>query len=280
MEDKRLLTAGEFAKIAGVTKHTLFHYDDIGLFCPVKKGANEYRYYSIAQMEVMDVICTLKDLDMPLSEIKQYMDKRSPKILMELLDKEQQIVEEKQKRLKRTKGWILKKRSLIQNVDVTDMESIIVEEKAKIFLAAVNIDSADEKVWAMETARLMDTCSALGIKSEYGIGYSQSMENIYSRIYNKYISAYVITEKSVKGTISRERPAGTYLKAYHRGIWQELDVTYDRMAMFAEANGLELYGDSYEDYLLDGLTQKSEEDYIMSVSCRCRPKKNQPDSIS
>ena len=27
-------TTGEFAKILGVKKHTLFHYDEIGLFSP------------------------------------------------------------------------------------------------------------------------------------------------------------------------------------------------------------------------------------------------------
>ena len=61
----------------GVTKHTLFHYDEIGLFRPEKKGENGYRYYSMAQIEVFDVIYTLKDLDMPLSEIREYLDRRS-----------------------------------------------------------------------------------------------------------------------------------------------------------------------------------------------------------
>ena len=28
------LTTGEFAKLAGVSKHTLFHYDKIGLLSP------------------------------------------------------------------------------------------------------------------------------------------------------------------------------------------------------------------------------------------------------
>ena len=32
-EDKRY-SIGEFAKINGVTKHTLIHYDDIGLLTP------------------------------------------------------------------------------------------------------------------------------------------------------------------------------------------------------------------------------------------------------
>ncbi|MFR8179622.1 MAG: MerR family DNA-binding transcriptional regulator [Dorea sp.] len=32
MERKDYLTTGELTQLMGITKHTLFHYDDIGLF--------------------------------------------------------------------------------------------------------------------------------------------------------------------------------------------------------------------------------------------------------
>ena len=38
------MTTGEFAKLMKISKHTLFHYDDIGLFCPEILGENGYRY--------------------------------------------------------------------------------------------------------------------------------------------------------------------------------------------------------------------------------------------
>ena len=42
MEKKSELyfTTGEFARILGVRKHTLFHYDEIGLFSPALKEEN------------------------------------------------------------------------------------------------------------------------------------------------------------------------------------------------------------------------------------------------
>ena len=40
---------------------------------------NEYRYYSIYQMEVFDTIIILKEMGMPLNEIKKFMDHRSLK---------------------------------------------------------------------------------------------------------------------------------------------------------------------------------------------------------
>lgn len=272
MEKERLFTAGEFAKITGVTKHTLFHYDEIGLFCPVRKGKNNYRYYSATQLEVFDVIRTMKDLDMPLQEIKQYLDERNPEKLKFLLSRELQIIEEKQKHLNRTKKWITKKNELLRQASEIDVQNISIEEKPISYMIWVNVDSDDEKVWAVETGKLVNICCALGIKSEYGIGYTQSIENVKQHIYNQYKSAYVVMDKNVRGVMCTERPAGTYVTAYHQGIWQEVAKTYDRMLSFAQENKLELYGDAYEDYLQDGLTEKSEETYIMRVSCLCRKK--------
>ena len=54
------LTTGEFATLVGVTKHTLFHYDKIGIFSPELKRSNEYRYYHIFQVETFYVITSLK----------------------------------------------------------------------------------------------------------------------------------------------------------------------------------------------------------------------------
>ena len=50
MDRHEYMTTGEFASAMGVSKDTLFHYDDIGLFCPEKVSGNGYRYYSIYQM--------------------------------------------------------------------------------------------------------------------------------------------------------------------------------------------------------------------------------------
>ena len=87
MNNERYITTGEFAKLTGVTKHTLFYYDKIGLFSPEIKKENGYRLYSFEQLEVFDVIQILRELDMPLEEIREYMDHRSPGRLLKLFRK-------------------------------------------------------------------------------------------------------------------------------------------------------------------------------------------------
>ena len=48
MNQERYIKTGEFAKLVGVTKHTLFYYDKIGLFSPEIKLENGYRFYSFS----------------------------------------------------------------------------------------------------------------------------------------------------------------------------------------------------------------------------------------
>ncbi len=49
MREEMLFTTGQFAKMHHLNKRTLHYYDEIGLFSPVKKGDNEYRYYTYMQ---------------------------------------------------------------------------------------------------------------------------------------------------------------------------------------------------------------------------------------
>lgn len=266
MENERLLTAGEFAGITGVTKHTLFHYDDIGLFCPEKKDTKGYRYYSFAQLEVFDVIAALKDLDMPLREIKKYMDERSPDKLLKLLEKESLIALEKEKRLRSTRDWIVKKKKIIREAMAVDTNRIYMREAAPSCAAAVRLNQGDERTWAMDTGRLIEVCKALGIRGTYGIGYRQPLAGVIERGPNNYELAYVVTDKKLPAQVCCLIPGGTYLTGYHRGLWQELPVTYEKMFAFAREKGIRLSDDCYVDSLLNELTQKSENEHTIRVS--------------
>ena len=75
-------TTGEFAKLCGVKKHTLFHYDEQGVFSPDIVRENGYRYYSLMQYDLFSIIADLRELGMPLKKIKAYLDARSPQNLL------------------------------------------------------------------------------------------------------------------------------------------------------------------------------------------------------
>lgn len=270
MKIEKLLTAGEFAKMTGVTKHTLFHYDKIGLFSPEIKGKNGYRYYTLEQLDVFDVIITLKELDMPLAEIKVYMENRTPRSLERLLDKELEIISARIERLKRASEWTRRKRRQIREAGMTDYSSVGISEVPELYLIARELYEEDDKTWAMAVGDLLYECNTAGIRSVYGVGYKQKLDLLQRGIYDAYFAAYVLLEKKPpRGWKYEVRPGGCYLTAYHRGHWKEIGEAYERMFAYAGEYGLQLEGESYEDSILDGLTQEREEEYVTRISCRC-----------
>lgn len=100
------LTTGEFAKVCQVNKQTLFHYDQVGILRPEITGANGYRYYSYLQLDTFNAISMLKALDMPLAEIKEFLNKRSPEKFLKLLKEQSNTVDAKISELQWLKRFI------------------------------------------------------------------------------------------------------------------------------------------------------------------------------
>jgi DNA-binding transcriptional MerR regulator len=66
-----MLTIGQMARSHGLTTKTLRHYDSIGLFTPALTGReNGYRYYRPEQIVTLGRIVWLKQLGMPLEDIR------------------------------------------------------------------------------------------------------------------------------------------------------------------------------------------------------------------
>lgn len=150
MDKKIYLTTGEFAKLAGVTKHTLFYYDEIGLFSPeIKNEANGYRYYSVSQLEVLDVIYILRELNMPLNEIQSYMDSRTPEQFLTLFQKEEKLLQKKIHELKTLKQLMRTKRQFIEKHFQKDIHTITVCAEPESYLIQSSVaESMDDQVWA------------------------------------------------------------------------------------------------------------------------------------
>lgn len=74
-EDQKLLTIGEVAKIIGITRRIILHYEECGLIRPdVKNGPTGNRYYTIDTVTQIRTIRLFQDLGLSLDEIGRYFD--------------------------------------------------------------------------------------------------------------------------------------------------------------------------------------------------------------
>lgn len=259
-------TTGEFALLCGVTKHTLFHYDDIGIFSPELKTANGYRYYSLTQIYVFSVISILKELNMPLCDIKAYLDRRSPAELVKLLESEAVLIDGLMLRLERMKVLIRKKAELTRSAALLDLESVSLEPQPSGLLLCTAATKTDERSIAFsirEHVRLMDEHD---IYSVHAIGGMIPLENARAGDYGGYSCFYTPLDSQPPDVPVTEKAAGNYLTAYHRGSYEAAGEAYLRMLDFAQKHSLSLVGSFYEDALLDELSTQRSEDQVIKMS--------------
>ncbi len=263
---KAAFTTGEFARLCGVSKHTLFHYDEIGVFSPEIKKANGYRYYSSAQLDVFSVITMLKELDMPLSQIKAYLQQRSPKEFVALLKREEQEITQKMEQLKRIRGFVRQKVKITQSALQVIPGKIQKEECQEEFLVVSAPPGKDEKSMALCISQHVLFCKQNGIFSPYAIGGLKRTQQVTCGHWEAYHCFYTrIFHK--KGHLPLQiKPAGFYLTIYHQGGFDSARSAYQQLLDYAKQNNYSLGEYFYEDVLLDELTVQGYDNYLLKLS--------------
>jgi DNA-binding transcriptional MerR regulator len=77
-------TIKQLADLAGVSRRTLHHYDQIGLLKPAEKGANRYRYYDDQDALCLQQILFYRELGLSLDEIREILDQPDFNLLQAL----------------------------------------------------------------------------------------------------------------------------------------------------------------------------------------------------
>ena len=102
MDKKGLLPIGEVSRLFHVSGSTLRHYENIGLLAPEYIAPDSgYRYYSMEQFEAPNTIRYLRALDMPLSEIADFLKNRDVGRIEEKLMQQKRAILKKRRELER-----------------------------------------------------------------------------------------------------------------------------------------------------------------------------------
>lgn len=266
-QKKTGITTGAFARLCGVSKHTLFHYDEIGIFSPALRGENGYRYYAPAQIEVFHVISALKELGMSLGEIRAYLNRRSPEELLALLEREQAAVARKLAQLEHIRRLMGQKAELTRRAMALTPGRVEVEKQPeRWYVVTPGEGITDQEKFAHVMARHLEYCGAHGVDSPYALGALMPTESARRGDWDGYVSCYTQVDQPLEGVKLFTAPAGSYLVYCHAGSFDTVREGYRRLLSYGEKRGLTLGKWILEDVLLDELCCNGYDQYLLKLS--------------
>ncbi len=267
MSTKNLLNISDFAKIAGVSRQTLIYYDRIGLFSPVAVADNKYRMYSHNQVDNISIITILQDLGVPLKKIKEILADISVETTKKTLNYQLSAITQKIEKLNVLKDMVKIRLEQIETGEKfynapTDFFVKECTEDIPIRISAP-VDFKQDDLSDEAVVDFFDDTEKAGLPLIFAFGFIKRAEDISNGIYDSvshlwfrlknenYANAYI--------------PKGKYLIGHANGNYGNTNHIYGELRKYAEEHNLTIFGNAYEEYLIDELSEKNPDNFVLEI---------------
>ncbi|MDR3225369.1 MAG: MerR family DNA-binding transcriptional regulator [Clostridiales Family XIII bacterium] len=262
------LSISQFAKLTGISKSTLMYYDNIGLFSPLMRGSNNYRYYALNQITAINQIRVLSSLGMPVKMMQELVHDRKPETIQKLIkgsfgEIDAQI------------DWMRKSRKLAETVsELIDM-GIEAEKSGEEFKISViqmaerNILVGRKNEWKREESFFKKFGDFLSISMKEGHNAAFPIGGMFESL-STYLENSSLPDRFfyIYPDGKETRPAGKYLVGYARGYYGVAGDIAVRMNDYSLKHKLKAVGPVYNVYLLDEISVADPNNYLMRASVR------------
>ncbi len=264
MNQAELVPISAFSKMAEITRQTLIYYDRIGLFKPARVDDNGYRYYHLNQLDTILVISILKGQGMSLEHIREHLHDRNPQSTLELLRRQEQLIQQQMMKLQRTLQMISIQAENIEHSFQVDIDTIQVIWQPEIPLLRserMRVSKQDfaEQLWDDFQMRLQREQAPSG----YPAGVIVEQEDLLNR--NGDRMSYMFSRMQTHVEPQHYMPAGYYLVSYARADYGDTDKIYPRMFDYIEQQGYIINGHAYEEYVQDEISLHNPDEYLARI---------------
>jgi len=257
---------GEFSKICGVKKHTLFHYDEFELLKPVNIAKNGYREYSIGQIFNFELIGILKSFNMPLEEIKEQFKDENVNEIGRLLRSKHTHLDEEIFRLNRTKALIEQLSTLIERYASVPCGVPFIENRKSEHLILSEKQKKEEGELITIMTKHLQNCRDNNFGIKYPMGGILEYERLLSGDFRFPDYYFTLAAEGAKKEITVQKPAGFYAVVFHKGFYNTMGKTCEKLLNFVKEVGWNVVGDLYEIDLISNFKTKNRDEYIMELS--------------
>lgn len=269
---KKYLKISEFAILSGISRKNLIFYDRIGLLSPqLVDQSNGYRYYSYRQIDTAGVITALREIGMPLKEIKAYLSQRSPEQLEVILENQNEILEAQIVKLLKIKDLINVRLDRTRKGLRIDTDTIAVEEHSEenLFLGPKLPSIDDLDVGWRYIQDLYSSCPENDIPIGFPVGSIIEKKNLQSHNW-KQPDCYYCRLPGGNYPSFFTKPGGTYITGSEYTDYGFTDNLYSKLLRFIEKNNFSICGNAYEEFLLDEIALSNPNRYLLHIVVHVR----------
>ncbi len=261
----KLLTIGQFAAMHGINKKTLMWYDEIGLFKPaVINPENGYRCYNYHQSPALETILLLRELDVSINEIQDFMKNRSAGSLKCLLEKKTADLDMQIAHLQAVRTTLCAHHQNMDTLLNMDISEISIIEKEEHCLVTVDVDRNTSFEQEVELITAETEKFRLGRLHKASYGSMISVSDLQNGSFDNYSRLFIEIPFLPCQAGLHIMPKGRYLRAFHKGEWSGIPKRYQEILDYAREHNLTLYGFSYEMGINENVIDRIE-DYIVQI---------------
>lgn len=264
---KQYLTTGEFAKICGVTKFTLFHYDAIGILKPERIDENGYRCYSLKQLSTFDIIWVLKEIGTPLKEIKGYIERKSTDFFLDILAQRKKQLDAEQKKIERMQSFLQNTLQMTHRALHAVCGQPRIEEHAEEYLIAIAFPwQSSEGEQILKTYEQYRYCTEHDLFDSMPIGFIIGHASLEAGEYDHADYFFSVSSCRYDSEWLLVKPAGKYAVIDHEGSYENIPAAYETLKAYIAKSHLTIVGDGYEFELLNSVSADNAEKYIIEIA--------------
>ena len=270
-EKSKLLTIGQFAALHGINKKTLMWYDEIGLFKPAAVNpVNGYRCYNYYQSPILETILLLRELDVSIGEIQDFMKNRSAQHMKKLLDEKIGELDLQIMHLQAVKQTLCNHQQNMTALLTMDLSEIAVVEKEERCLVTVDIDKDITFEQEVELITAETASYQLGRLHDASYGSMIPVASIENGKFDDYTKLFIEIPSLSQKSGLHIQPKGLYVRAFHKGGWDTIPRRYEEILSYARQKQLTLSGFSYEKGINETVIDRVE-DYIVRIEIPIAP---------
>jgi DNA-binding transcriptional MerR regulator len=245
------LAIGDFSRMTHLSVKALRHYHDVGLLEPAEiDPASGYRFYEPDQVPIAQVIRRLRDLGMPLEEIKEVLQAPDVSARTQLMIAHLRRMES---RLLATQSVVASLRSLLERPP----SPIAVEHRsvgpARALTISEHVSMLDLDTWWNEAFRELNAALTAADVPSAGPRAALYSTEYFAFEAGGLVVAYIpiAEEVSFSGRVRMlEIPPVELAVAVHRGTLSDLDRTYGALGTYVGEREIGVDGPIREHYLV------------------------------